>query len=79
MITENTDKSHKCFGKKWKHLEIIEWRTKDKGAEKCFHPFILRLWREIEDIERKTGMEGVAAHAQFCDKHPEQSQKDFLK
>lgn len=52
---------------------MIKWDTKKKGAERCFHHFILRLWKEIEDIEREEDMERVA-HSQFCVKHTEHSQ-----
>lgn len=61
-IAENRDKSQKYFGEKkvgsiW---ERIESGTKKKGTDRCFHHFILRFWKEIEDIRREAEMEGVA-------------------
>lgn len=37
---------------------MIELGTKKKGAEKRFHYVTLKLWNEINDIEKEVDMEG---------------------
>lgn len=62
MITEHREAAKVLWKKIRSIWEMNEW-TKIKGAERHFHHFILRLWKEIEDIEREGDIKGVA-HSQ---------------